>query len=188
VAYKISAIALLLLVLVACVAAQEKPRPWTPSDSTGYITAADLDLLSSEIYDRVRQEFAAVIDSLVGRDTTLGGDVGNYLRSDRKDTTLNGLVLGTNPLTTDSLRGGGSDVVGLLGTLRTRNAIASAGATIHLYEGRDNGIAYVGIAAPAAISSSPDSTWTLTLPLSRGQSGQVLVTDGAGVTHWMTLP
>jgi len=45
-----------------------------------------------------------------------------------------------------------------------------------------NGGGYVQVSAP----DTTDAAWTLTLPKNPGTSGQVLQTDGAGVTTWAT--
>jgi hypothetical protein len=45
-----------------------------------------------------------------------------------------------------------------------------------------NGGGYVQVASP----DTTDAAWTLTLPKNPGTSGQVLQTDGAGVTTWAT--
>lgn len=37
-------------------------------------------------------------------------------------------------------------------------------------------------------TAASSGTWTLTLPTSDGSNGQVLATDGSGVTSWYTLP
>jgi len=61
-------------------------------------------------------------------------------------------------------------------------AVSGTQAFIKLAEDTDNGANYVAIQPPAALSA----TYTITLPVDAGSSGQVLTTDGAGVTTWET--
>jgi len=59
---------------------------------------------------------------------------------------------------------------------------SSATGEIRLAEDTDNGTNYVGLKAPAAITSN--LSWTL--PAADGVSGQFLGTDGSGVLSWST--
>ena len=49
-------------------------------------------------------------------------------------------------------------------------------------EDNTNGSNYIGVRAPASLTSN----YTLTLPINDGASGQVLSTDGSGVLSWIT--
>lgn len=60
-------------------------------------------------------------------------------------------------------------------------ATTSDSGQIRLYEDTDNGTNYVAIAASAALGSS----YTLRLPDSDGDDGQVLKTDGSGNLAWV---
>lgn len=57
---------------------------------------------------------------------------------------------------------------------------ADTAAEIRLAEDTDNGTNYMGIKAPASVSSST----TLTLPDGDGSANQILQTDGAGTLSW----
>jgi hypothetical protein len=59
---------------------------------------------------------------------------------------------------------------------------SSATGEIRLAEDTDNGTNYVGLKAPAAITSN--LSWTL--PAADGSSGQFLSTDGSGALSWQT--
>lgn len=59
---------------------------------------------------------------------------------------------------------------------------SSATGEIRLAEDTDNGTNYVGLKAPAAITSN--LSWTL--PAADGLSGQFLSTDGSGTLSWVT--
>lgn len=59
---------------------------------------------------------------------------------------------------------------------------SSATGEIRLAEDTDNGTNYVGLKAPAAITSN--LSWTL--PAADGLSGQFLSTDGSGALSWQT--
>lgn len=61
-------------------------------------------------------------------------------------------------------------------------AISGTSGRINLYEATSNGSNYVSIAASATLGSS----YTLTLPNSDGEEGQVLKTDGSGNLSWVT--
>lgn len=143
------------------VLAQEKPRPWTASDTSGYITAADLDLLSSEIYDRVRQEFQTVIDSLVGRDTLSFGDTTITCDIDEDTDTLTYL----NFRRPDSP-----------GNLRTY---------IRFFEPYGISNKYLQISGPGA-GAGLTATDTIILPQNRPEAGAVIVhgTPPSNQTSW----
>jgi len=66
------------------------------------------------------------------------------------------------------------------GALQLKNGSTSAGK-IEFFEDSDNGTNKVTLIGPASTSDI-----TLTLPSSDGDSGQVLTTDGSGVTSWAT--
>jgi hypothetical protein len=66
------------------------------------------------------------------------------------------------------------------GTTLLQNAAGSQ-PELHLSEDPDNGTNKVAIKAPASISD-----WTWTIPPDDGVSGQLLTTDGAGVSTWTT--
>jgi hypothetical protein len=53
---------------------------------------------------------------------------------------------------------------------------SSSQGTLRLYENTGNGTNFVGVAAPAAVSSNV----TFTLPSADGTSGQVIQTNGSG--------
>lgn len=74
---------------------------------------------------------------------------------------------------------GNTNVRASSGTL-TLGANGSAAGALAL-SGSTLGLVTIAVAASAG-------TWTLTLPTSDGTSGQVLTTDGSGVTSWTTLP
>ena len=59
---------------------------------------------------------------------------------------------------------------------------ATAGGTLKLNEGTNNGSHFAAIKAPASLAAS----YTLTLPGDDGTSGQVLTTDGSGTLSWAT--
>jgi hypothetical protein len=59
---------------------------------------------------------------------------------------------------------------------------ATQQAEIRLYEDTDNGTNYAAIKTPAALAAS----YSLTLPVDDGTSGQYLQTDGSGVLSWAT--
>jgi hypothetical protein len=97
-----------------------------------------------------------------------------------KDLYLSGssITLGTNVLTTDGTNLSlDSDVV-LTQTspLMTGNVILDNQATLTFRELTTNGTDYVGLKAPAAVTTSI----TFTLPGADGTSGQALVTNGSG--------
>lgn len=71
----------------------------------------------------------------------------------------------------------GTGVLNLLGT-------SAQQFQMRLFEDTDNGSNYVAIQPPAALASN----WTLTLPPNDGTSGQLLRTDGNGVTTWVDPP
>ena len=60
---------------------------------------------------------------------------------------------------------------------------ASAGGTIKLNEGTNNGTNFIGIKAPNAVTTST----TFTLPDGDGSNGQVLSTDGSGNLSFSTV-
>src|SRR5210317_477659 len=60
---------------------------------------------------------------------------------------------------------------------------ASAGGTIKLNEGTNNGTNFIGIKAPNAVTTST----TFTLPDGDGSNGQVLSTDGSGNLSFTTV-
>lgn len=66
--------------------------------------------------------------------------------------------------------------------LQVHNSTLSQGR-LDLMEDRDNGTNYARIQSPAALAAN----YTLTLPADDGNSGQVLQTDGSGVTSWGTV-
>lgn len=66
--------------------------------------------------------------------------------------------------------------------LQIHNSTLSQGR-LDLMEDRDNGTNYARIQSPAALAAN----YTLTLPADDGNSGQVLQTDGSGVTSWGTV-
>lgn len=82
--------------------------------------------------------------------------------------TLTGTVVDGNPNVTIS---NGSLTLGTIG--------ATAGEL--LLSGSSSGRVTINAAAAAG-------TWTLTLPTNDGANGQVLTTDGNGVTSWVALP
>lgn len=59
---------------------------------------------------------------------------------------------------------------------------STASAAIRLFEDTDNGTNYVGLASPSILSAST----TYTLPSADGSNGDVLSTNGSGVTSWVT--
>lgn len=166
--------------------AQEKPRPVTQSDPSGYVKASDLDQYVNEIYDRVRQRMDVVIDSLVGRDTLYGGDdcadCAQFLRSDVYDTATAGLVIkGTKALVVDTIRGiqSGSAFM-IYGTPSIKTLTTTVAGNVILYEGTANGINYIVVSAP----NNMTTTYVFTLPDGDGNAGDVLKTDGSGNTYW----
>lgn len=56
-------------------------------------------------------------------------------------------------------------------------------ASLRLYEQTTNGTNYVQLQPPAALAAS----YTLTLPVDDGTSGQLLSTDGSGVLSWTSI-
>ena len=67
------------------------------------------------------------------------------------------------------------------GALSLKNGATSAGK-IEFFEDSDNGTNKVTLIGPASISD-----YTLTLPANDGDSGQILSTDGSGVTSWVSV-
>lgn len=78
-------------------------------------------------------------------------------------------------LETDKLENTTDDFTG---TLSIKGSGASAVGQIDFYDNDDSN--YLTVKAPATISAN----YTLTLPTTDGDSGQVLTTDGAGVLTW----
>lgn len=74
---------------------------------------------------------------------------------------------------------GNANVRASSGTLTLGDAGATAGGLV--LSGVTSGTVTINTAAAAG-------TWTLTLPNNDGSNGQVLSTDGSGVTSWSTLP
>lgn len=74
---------------------------------------------------------------------------------------------------------GNSNVKAVLGALTLGTSGATAGSLI--LAGSTSGEITLNTAAIAG-------TWTLTLPATDGSNGQVLSTDGSGVTSWISLP
>lgn len=70
----------------------------------------------------------------------------------------------------------------LLSTPVTIPGTSTSTGALRLAEDTDNGTNYVGLAAPASITSNV--TWTL--PASDGTNGQVLSTNGSGTLSWAT--
>ena len=67
------------------------------------------------------------------------------------------------------------------GALSLKNGATSAGK-IEFFEDSDNGTNKVTLIGPASTSD-----YTLTLPANDGDSGQILSTDGSGVTSWVSV-
>jgi hypothetical protein len=56
-------------------------------------------------------------------------------------------------------------------------------AEVRLFEASISGDEYVGLKSPASLGSS----YTLTLPTSGGNSGELLTTDGSGILSWTSV-
>lgn len=70
----------------------------------------------------------------------------------------------------------------LRGTVLLQNTAGQAQPILALSEDPDNGTDTVSIQTPASLAAS----YTLTLPVDDGTSGQVLSTDGSGVLSWVS--
>lgn len=66
----------------------------------------------------------------------------------------------------------------------TIGALFSNERILRFFEASGSGTDYVGLKAPASVTPS---TWTMTLPPDDGTSGQLLSTDGSGITSWVTV-
>ena len=128
-----------------------------------------------------------------GVQTALGtalGSVGGFLTVGATPLTNNGIVLGTS--TAGQL---GSTAVGTTGQILIGQTAAAPiwSSTVTLgVQGTTAGVLRLANtnagAFPTTIASSAAVTaaWTLTLPVDDGLAGQVLSTDGNGVTSWIS--
>lgn len=91
--------------------------------------------------------------------------------------TLTSPTINTPTVTSPTVTGGAT----VRGDLLLQNTSGSQ-PTLQLSEDPDNGTNKITVKAPATLAAD----WDLTLPTTDGDSGQVLTTDGAGVTSWVT--
>ena len=154
--------------------------------------------------DALDRKFSAQMGVIANRINTTSGDL-------RKSIPTNDHTLLVNLTTTDAGhsqfvmlagRAGGQSVVGgtaaseilTLGSTSnvTKGTVDIASGSplqllnqneIRFREATGGGTEYAAVKAPAALAAS----YTLTLPIDDGTSGQALTTDGAGVLSWATV-
>lgn len=114
--------------------------------------------------------------------TSIAAQNSSFWRGKVTDETGTGLwVFNDSPTLITPVLGvaSGTSLV-LSGTLTADNVVAPA-------EVRSAAHVTTGLTSGAVTIQSQTGTWTLTLPTDDGTSGQVLTTDGAGVTSWTTI-
>lgn len=126
---------------------------------------------------------------LLGDQPIRDSSLNEYLQFTKVASAVNELTLANAATTTSpTISATGSDsAIGINLQVKGNGAVNLLGtsaspARITFGEDTDNGSNYVGFAAPASIPAN--AIWQL--PAGDGTSGQVLVTDGAGVLSWST--
>ncbi len=79
---------------------------------------------------------------------------------------------------------GGTTAISTSGTIQTSGSVITAKTSLYDHAGAGPG--FVALQAPADIAGSGGTSYTLTLPNTKGTSNQVLSTDGTGVLSWIT--
>ncbi len=143
-------------------------------DFGGAIASANLinDTATGEQYGVIANNAAGVL--VLYEDTT--GSQTRWLLPN----TVHAMIASVNDVPVMSLNDQGGDVR----SVTIQNGASAAGETTELrfQELSSNGSNYVGLKAPDTVAT--DVVWTL--PDADGQKGQVLSTNGAGTTSWVT--
>ena len=139
-------------------------------------TSADVNVFTVDNIDSPMDIYDSNGNEII--DFTATASAVNHVKITNAATTGNPKLeaAGDDTNITLDVGGKGTGTVRVLGT-------STASAEVRLLEDTDNGTNYMGIKAPAAVTTST----TLTLPDGDGAADNLLTTTGAGVLQWASV-